>query len=105
MKRSKQYHRSIRSGGTKTINAGRKAFHMKDFIMSEEVIQDFCRLLNIKNKAIQRIDIGLELGHPVVVNMEYRPRKPKHKKRLPMGFAATENNDKNKKKKKSGDES
>ncbi len=80
---------------------------MRDFIMSEEVIHDFCRLLNIKNKAIQRIDIGLEVGHPVVVSMEYRPRKAKKKSNTGvMGFAAVVGEeDKKKKKKKSGDES
>jgi len=76
---------------------------MKDFIMSEEVIHDFCRILNIKNKTIQRIDIGLEIGHPVVVTMEYRPRKPKKKKQGVMGFAGKPDN--KQKKKKSGDKS
>ena len=79
---------------------------MRDFIMSEEVIHDFCRLLNIKNKAIQRIDIGLEVGHPVVVSMEYRPRKPKNKTpKGVMGFGASRDSAKKKKKKrKQGDE-
>ena len=72
--------------------------------MSEEVIHDFCQILNIKNKTIQRIDIGLEIGHPVVVTMEYRPRKPKSKKQGVMGFGNTLNT-KEKKKKKSGDKS
>ena len=76
---------------------------MKDLIMSEEVIHDFCRILNIKNKTIQKIDIGLELGHPVVVTMEYRPRKPKGKKQGVMGFASSLNI--KEKKKKSGDKS
>jgi hypothetical protein len=79
---------------------------MRDFIMSEEVINDFCLLLNIKNKSIQRIDIGLEVGQPVVVSMEYRPKKPKNKNpKGVMGFAANTNIDKKKKRKnKQGDE-
>ena len=62
--------------------------------------------MNIKNKAIQRIDIGLEVGHPVVVSMEYRPRKPKNKTpKGVMGFGASRDSAKKKKKKrKQGDE-
>ena len=59
-----------------------------DFIMSDDVMPEVCKMFNIQNKAIQRLEIGMEVGHPVVVSMEYRPiKKRRNRKQRPLGFA------------------
>ena len=66
-----------------------------DFIMSEEVMPEFCKMLNIQNKTIQRLEIGMEVGHPVVVSMEYRPiKKRRTRKSKPIGFGNQPNKEK-----------
>lgn len=60
-----------------------------DFIMSDDVMPEVCKMFNIQNKAIQRLEIGMEVGHPIVVSMEYRPiKKRRTRKPKPLGFAA-----------------
>jgi hypothetical protein len=65
-----------------------------EFIMSEDVIQDVCKLLNIENQAVQRLDVGIEIGKPVVISMEYIPRKKKRtrrRKQPQIGFRTGDN--------------
>ena len=93
MKRPIKFARSTGDGGTKKRKSGSKASKVTkrkkskpEYIMSHEVVELFCKKLNITQDPV-RLDISLESGQPVVISMDYIPtHKDDDDERQPIGF-------------------